>query len=166
MPPETTAAETAPAAGVARGKVRVALAESPLIIEAPYLRDLILIVGDEKTLLLIEKRGGTRVTIPSRRFSPTSALGRDLELTQDECKKLQQVCGGQMIRVPLLRRWRAKRLRREGYSYTQIARLLGTCEKSVAEYLRSKPCRDDGDTLPAEGLSPRGPDRLGFCGRP
>ncbi len=99
--------------------------------ELEFLSDLI---GAEATLRLIELHGGTRVHVPK---SPNqgSKLSRDIGLTA--AKALAARWGGDTLKVPLARYWRARIYRMNGRTYREIARLLGVNEGTVHTYLRA-----------------------------
>lgn len=110
--------------------------------ELAFLTDLI---GVPATFRLIEQHGGTRVRIP-KFVNQGSRLARDIGLA--EARRLADRWGGDTLKVPLARYWRARVYRERGDSYRTIARKIGVNEGTVHTYLR------------AAGMTARGPEQL------
>lgn len=99
--------------------------------ELAFLTDLI---GVPATFRLIELHGGTRVRVP-KGVNQGSRLARDIGL--DPARRLAERWGGDMLKVPLARYWRARVYRSRGDSYRTIARRIGVNEGTVHTYLRA-----------------------------
>lgn len=110
--------------------------------ELAFLTDLI---GVAATFRLIEMHGGTRVRVP-KGVNQGSKLARDIGLP--EARLLAERWGGDTLKVPLARYWRARVYRERGDSYRTIARKIGVNEGTVHTYLR------------AAGMTARGPEQM------
>lgn len=97
--------------------------------ELAFLTDRI---GAEMTLRLIEQHGGTRLHV-AKAPTPGSKLARDIG--HDAALALAKVWGGDYLKVPLAREWRARVYQSRGGSYAKIARRLGVTEGTVWGYL-------------------------------
>lgn len=98
------------------------------------LRELTSLIGIPATFRLIELRGGTRVRVP-KSVNQGRMLAREIGLTA--ARLLAERWGGDDLKVPLARHWRARVYRARGDSYSQIARRLGVSESTVHTYLRA-----------------------------
>lgn len=106
------------------------MTEPPPPAELAFLTDRI---GAEATLRLIELHGGTRVHVPK---FPNQGVKLAREIGLAQAKALAEVWGGDYLKVPLCRYWRARVYRqRDGLSYPEIARKLGVTERAVWKYL-------------------------------
>ncbi len=99
--------------------------------ELRFLTDLI---GVPAAFRLIELHGGARVSVP-KGVNQGSRLARDIGLA--EARRLAARWGGDTLKVPLARYWRARVYRAQGLSYRAIARRLGVTEGTVHTYLRA-----------------------------
>lgn len=101
----------------------------------PEIARLIDMIGEEATLRFVEAHGGTRVHI---RLGRTSRNGLADLLGAAAASALAEAFGGEYLRVPLAKRWRAQHYRRQGLSYAAIARRLGCSDVTVWEYLHDR----------------------------
>ena len=99
--------------------------QPPAPAELRYLGDLI---GDAATLALIEARGGTCIHVP-KRPGADCALAREIGLSAVEALAVEW--GGNRLKVPTAKRWRALVYRQRGNSYTRICQLLNVTETAV-----------------------------------
>ena len=99
--------------------------------ELAWLTDAI---GAEAAFLLIEKRGGTRVSVPKLRAAGSNLAA---EIGEEATAALIRAFGDSSITVPVARYWRVQRYRERGLSYAQIARMLGCHEDTVWRLLRT-----------------------------
>lgn len=90
-------------------------------------------VGAEKALALIEAAGGTAVYV-SRTPTEDCPLARMVGLPAAQA--LAEQYGGEEVRVPLCRVWRARLYRQRGDTVVAIARKLGTLDTTVYRMLR------------------------------
>lgn len=97
--------------------------------EISWLADL---VGAECALLVIELHGGTRLKIPAE---PNQGSALALEIGLEPTQRLAAAFGGEQVKVPLLKWWRARVYRAQGMSYAAIARRLGCNEAQVWRYV-------------------------------
>ena len=107
--------------------------------ELAFLTDRI---GAAATLKLIELHGGTRVHVPK---FPNQGVKLAREIGLAEAKALAEIWGGDYLKVPLCKYWRARVYRHGGASYPEIARKLGVTERAVWKYLS-----DAGMTTPPQ----------------
>ncbi len=98
----------------------------------PEVARLLALIGDAATLRFVEAHGGTRVHI---RLGHTSRNALADLLGAAAAAALAQAFGGDYIRVPLAKKWRARQYRAQGLSYSAIARRLGCSDVTVWEYL-------------------------------
>lgn len=89
-------------------------------------------LGAAATLALIERHGGTRLYVPRAPSAELLAC-----LGAEAAAALCAEWGGNYLKPPLAKGWRALVYRAAGDSYSQIARRLGCTEKAVAEHLRA-----------------------------
>jgi len=101
-------------------------------------------IGAEATLKLLELHGGTRLHIPKH---PNQGVRIAREIGLANARALAAHWGGDYLKVPLCRHWRARVYRSQGLSYADIARRLGVMEGTVWTYLR-----DAGMTAPQADL--------------
>ena len=99
--------------------------------ELAWLTD---VLGAAATLVLVEKRGGTRVYVP-REVTQASVIAREIGL--QEARALSGAFAGDTITVPVARHWRVRHYRAAGLSYADSARKLGCHEDTVWRLLRS-----------------------------
>ncbi len=99
----------------------------------PEIERLLTLVGAAATLALVEHYGGTRVHV---RTGATSRNRLAEQLGAPAASALAAAFGGEYIRVPLAKAWRAQIYRAQGLSYAAIARRLGCSDVTVWEYLR------------------------------
>ena len=101
-------------------------------IELAWLTD---VIGAPAALVVIETFGGTRVRVPMQADQPTAisaAVGVEVQ------RKLVAAFGGDRLKIPLCKWWRARIYRWEqGMTIPQIARRLGMVESGVSLLLRS-----------------------------
>jgi hypothetical protein len=107
------------------------MAELPAPAELAWLAD---IIGDDATLALIEAHGGTRLYVPRR--SPAASRLAEV-LGAAAVGQLSATWGGDYLKVPTAKFWRARILRARGKSYAEIARALGATESSVWRWLNA-----------------------------
>ena len=117
-------------------------------IELAWLTD---VIGAPAALVVIETFGGTRVRVPIQADQPTilsASVGMDVQA------KLVAAFGGDRLKIPLCKWWRARVYRWErGMTIQQIARRLGMVESGVSLLLRSsQPAQRLGS-----GPAPRAP---------
>lgn len=95
------------------------------------LEDLIDALGEETTLVLIEKLGGTRVLIPSgaRGLDPDGLLLQ--AIGYNGVAALMEWGEGTRLPVPLAREWRLGIYLRMNLARREMARRLGVTEKTV-----------------------------------
>jgi hypothetical protein len=99
--------------------------------EVAWLTD---VIGAEAAFILIEQRGGTRVSVPKIRAAGSSLAA----LVGDEAAAaLVRAFGDSTITIPVARYWRVQRYRQQGLSYAAIARMLGCHEDTVWRLLRT-----------------------------
>jgi len=99
--------------------------------ELAFLTDLI---GVPATFRLIEMHAGVRVKIP-KTVNQGTKLARDIGM--EPARLLAARWGGDTLKVPLARYWRARVYRARGLSYSAIARRLGVTEGTVHTLLRA-----------------------------
>lgn len=92
------------------------------------------LIGIPATFRLIELRHGTRVRVP-KTVNQGTKLAREIGL--QAARSLAKRWGGDDLKVPLARHWRARVYRARGESYSTIARRLGVNEGTVHTYLRA-----------------------------
>lgn len=98
--------------------------------ELPSFRELL---GDDDTLVLIEKFGGTRISVPMTMKDAhplREALGERI------FKKMVRHYGGSQLLVPLAKHWRIALYRHRGRTHREIARLVGCGESAVYRILK------------------------------
>jgi hypothetical protein len=98
------------------------------------LHELTSLIGIPATFRLIELRAGTRVRVP-KTVNQGTKLAREIGLAS--ARQLAERWGGDDLKVPLARHWRARVYRARGDSYSTIARRLGVNEGTVHTYLRN-----------------------------
>ncbi len=93
---------------------------------------LVALLGEEATLRLLEKRGGTRVYLsdPEEHRTISELVGID------GAGKLNAAYGRTQIKVPLGRTWRVLCYRAQGMSYRETALKAGCTEGTVWDILR------------------------------
>ena len=102
----------------------------PAPVPPPQLADLVSFVGPDLALLLIERRGGTRVHVPLTSGVSKSFL-LDL-LGEEPLQRLAKARGGCLLKMPVCREWRTRMyLHQGGRSHAEIARLVGSTESYV-----------------------------------
>lgn len=99
----------------------------------PDLAPLAQALGREGLLTLLEKRGGTRLPVPSK----VGASKLVDELGVAIAAALVEHWGGLVLKVPLGRTWRVEVLRAQGLSYADIATRVGLTEDGVWRILRT-----------------------------
>lgn len=95
--------------------------------------DLLAQLGPEGYLLLLEHYAGLRLYVPKMTTSEVTQLVDDI--TYDHAIKLSDAFGGDYIRVPLDREFRATAYMRKGFSTRKIVRLLGLTESGYDRLL-------------------------------
>ncbi|MDU7522060.1 MAG: hypothetical protein E7K72_11810 [Roseomonas mucosa] len=90
--------------------------------------------GVEAALQLLDARGGVRVAFPAR-VTPHCPLAQIVGLTAAEA--LAREVGGQTIKLPSCKLWRAQVYKARGMSVPKIAVKLGLGESSVWRKLRA-----------------------------
>jgi hypothetical protein len=104
--------------------------ERPAPVPPPEIEELVACLGPELAMTLVELRGGTRLHVPGLAGMKRSFL-LDV-LGEEPLRRLAQVMGNAVIRVPIVREWRARMyLHAGGRSHSEIARLVGGTEKWV-----------------------------------
>lgn len=107
--------------------------EYPRVEPAPFVErntmheTLLHTLGPEGFLLLVEKYGGFRLYVPSDPHR--SELPADI--TIQHATTLSAAFGGEYLRVPLAREFRARQYARDGLSHRGIAQKLGMTEVGV-----------------------------------
>ena len=99
---------------------------------------LIALVGEERTLKLLELYAGTWVDLPAsltRRSRVAAQIGLE------GARALYAEYGGARVYMPLAKKWRATAYRARGLTHRQIALRLGCNEPQVGRYLRGAPAR-------------------------
>jgi hypothetical protein len=96
----------------------------------PEVRRFVDLIGEHATLLLIERHGGTRITVPAGTKTQLA-----LEIGDAASSALFGELGHERIKVPLAKPWRARIYRSRGMSYSAIARKLCCNESSVWGWL-------------------------------
>lgn len=97
------------------------------MMAAPITKTLIELLGRDGYLRLIEAHGGTRLYVPN---STVHSRLHD-EIGEDTANALSDFCGGNYLKVPLDRAFRARHYRSAGFSNARIARKLGITESGV-----------------------------------
>ena len=95
------------------------------------LAPLTSLIGDHAALLLIEAHGGTRLYIARRGDALATVIGAQAAAA------LAAELGGEYLKVPTAKFWRARVYRARGMSYALIARRLGATESSVWRWLNA-----------------------------
>jgi hypothetical protein len=109
---------------------------------------LVALIGETAALLLIERHGGTRITVP------VSGGALAAEIGAEAAARLFGHFGHDRVHVPLAKAWRAGIYRQRGMSYSAIARKLGCNEASVWKHLHPQPGREQYSlslSLPEKG---------------
>nr|WP_294547635.1 helix-turn-helix domain-containing protein [uncultured Rhodopila sp.] len=103
----------------------------PLSLTVAAPQHLIRLIGEEETLALVEKFGGTRFYVARQ--------GGDMAnmFCEATAAALADAFGGEYLKVPTARRWRCGLYKARGLSYAQIARKLGATESSVWRWLHA-----------------------------
>lgn len=91
--------------------------------------ELLALLGSEGYLLLLEHYAGSRLFVPKMATSTVTQLVDDITIVHAE--KLTAYCGGETIRVPLDRDFRAIAYKQKGFSTRKIVRLLGLTESGL-----------------------------------
>ncbi|MBR0644008.1 hypothetical protein [Plastoroseomonas hellenica] len=86
----------------------------------------------EALLRLLDRHGGTRLYI-AKTVTADMPLAR--ELGMDAAAALALYRGGEYLKVPMAKAWRARCYQAQGASYPVIARRLGATEKAVWGWL-------------------------------
>lgn len=115
------------------------MAETP----PPEIAQLVRLIGEPGTLMLIELHGGTRITIPA---GADTKLAREVGV--DAAAALFGHFGHERVFVPLVKAWRTRLYRRRGMSIAEIARKLGCTENTVHVHLREIRPADTQLSLP------------------
>lgn len=87
------------------------------------------LLGPEGYLLLLEHYAGTRLYVPKMNIANTNQLVDDI--TIDHALKLSEAYGGEYIKVPCDRDYRAIAYKRKGFSTRKIVRSLGMTESGL-----------------------------------
>lgn len=99
----------------------------------PSVHDLRRLMEDDALLAFVEQHGGTRYFVPKiRSVSLIEKIGIG------PASMLVSYHGGNYIKVPLARSWRAAIYRARGMSYAQIAVRLGITERGVWSLLKKQ----------------------------
>jgi hypothetical protein len=101
----------------------------PAAPEAPWT--LLRVLGEADAVRLIELHGGTRIYVPH------GGGHLALHFAQPAIGAIVAAWGGEYLKVPLARYWRARIYRARGMSYAQIARGVGATETSVWRWLNA-----------------------------
>jgi hypothetical protein len=94
-----------------------------------YLRRWFRMLGQPAAFVLLERVGGLRIAVPSR-LCPASALARDCG--PDVAARMVAHFRGNIVKVPLLRSWRAAVWLSAGYSIRAVATHLRCTESAVS----------------------------------
>lgn len=94
---------------------------------------LLALLGEDGFYLLLETYAGTRLYVPHIDGCRKSQLA--YTITIEKAEKLAEAFGGEYIKVPLGRTFRALIYRQRGLSQPKIARLLGMSESGVYKLL-------------------------------
>ncbi|KQZ15923.1 hypothetical protein ASD44_09775 [Mesorhizobium sp. Root554] len=97
---------------------------------------LLWVLGPAGLIRLAEKRGGTRLYVPS---GEGSSLAR--EIGSEAARLLADRYAGFYIRVPLARELRARHYRAAGASNAEIARRLGMSESGIDRLFNAMPSK-------------------------
>jgi hypothetical protein len=92
------------------------------------LAHLVRLIGADAMLRLIEARGGTRLYVPQ---VPDDASPIAADIGLEAARALAREYGGETIKVPTCKVWRARVYHARGLSYAKIARRLGCTESTV-----------------------------------
>lgn len=93
-------------------------------------------VGADAALRLIERHGGTRIYVP-REVNQGTPLA--IEIGLDPARALSVAFGGEIVRIPLAKYWRAWIYRAQGLAYSEIARRLGCTDNTARLMLQARP---------------------------
>lgn len=105
---------------------------------SPIGQDLLDLLGDTGYLVLLESHSGIRLFVPKDPDRSKLQLILDIE----NLRRLSDCYGGEYIKVPLDREFRAGKYRDQGDSNARIARRIGITESAV-ERLFSRVKRHD-----------------------
>ena len=92
------------------------------------------LIGEDATFRLLETAAGTRVYIPNGGSAETNLCKIVGPKAADI---LAARFGGDIIKLPLAKAWRARVYRERGLSCSRIALLIGCNESTVARHLQS-----------------------------
>jgi hypothetical protein len=93
-----------------------------------YIRRWVRMLGLSRALLLLERLGGLRISVPGR-VRPSGALARDCGI--EVAALLVRLKRNSLVRVPLGRSWRAAVWLAAGYSIGSVAAHLRCTESAV-----------------------------------
>ncbi len=86
------------------------------------------VLGDDGLLALVERYGGTRLSVPGR-------LDQDAPLAQvlpiEQARQLVERWGPTTLQIALCKTWRIHLLRQRRLSYDVVARRVGVSQKTV-----------------------------------
>jgi hypothetical protein len=91
----------------------------------PEIAHFVRAIGEEATLALLERFGGTRLYVAARSRGDSLLAG---VIGLEAALALARLLGSDTIRVPLAKGWRARIYRARGMSYPAIAIKLGCNE--------------------------------------
>lgn len=90
--------------------------------------DLHFLLGDDAYAKLLDNYAGVRLYVPKLNGKNSNL---PVIIGEHSTRLLSEIYGGDYVKVPVAREWRARRYRKEGYSNAKIARQLGITENGV-----------------------------------
>ena len=110
-------------------------------------RRFIELIGEAATLALLRRYGGLRIQVPVHARAD-GALARAVGLPAAQAL-VTEYCGTKLT-LPLCKRWQILHLRRDGLTYSEIARRLTTSESVVRKALTA--ARQAAEQMALPGL--------------
>lgn len=107
------------------------------------------LIGPAMTWKLVERHAGTRVFVPLR-AGVNQKLARDLSPAAEAA--LVGEYGGETLKVPLCKGWRARVYRARGMTVDAIALALGCTDDVIRDYIYGRRRRSATDTPPPAGM--------------